>query len=108
MGESRKFTAAEIVVGGLFTLTVDVISAILDFVPVVGSLAAILIQASTSFGTTLWLWSKGSKRAMRIERQLIKQTANLLPLVPTCFFAFLIEAVRHNRREAAGLVKIKV
>ena len=105
MDEHRKFNMAEIVVGGLFTLTVDAVAALLDFVPAIGWMIASIIQAGTSFGTSMWLRTKGGKRAFGLERQLIKQASNLLPWVPTCFASFLIEAALHNNPKVAGLAR---
>lgn len=93
----NKFSTAEKVVGGLFTLLVDTIAAGLDFIPGIGWIMATTIQSATSFATTLWLKSKGGEKATKIERQIIKQISNTLPWVPTCFASFLIEAIIHNK-----------
>lgn len=100
----NKFTEAEIVVGGLGTLFIDGVSFVLDFVPVVGWVIATILQAATSVGTSWWLQNKGGKRAWGFERQLIKQIANFLPWVPTCFAAFMIETTLHNHPKAVGAI----
>lgn len=104
MNEHNKFTTAEIVIGGMFTLCVDGISALFDLT-VIGMVVAIPLQAGTSFGTTLWLMSKGSKRATSLERQLIKQFSNVLPVIPTTFAAFMIETTLHNNPKFAQAAK---
>ncbi len=101
MGKHKRFTAAEIIIGGIFTLSVDIISALLDVIPAIGWFIATLLQAVTSFSTTLWLMFKGGKKAAGLERQLIKQLSNVLPLVPTTFTAFMIETKLHNSPKLA-------
>lgn len=93
--EEDKFTAAEMVIGGLLTLTVDVAALLLDSTGL-GWLIATPLQAAASFGTSWWIRSKGDKHAWSLGRQLKKQGANFLPWVPTTFTAFVIEAIRHN------------
>lgn len=106
MGEYNKFSTAEIVIGGLFTLCVDGASALLDLTGI-GMIISMPLQASTSVGTTLWLISKGGKRAASLERQLIKHFSNVLPIVPTTFAAFMIETTLHNRPELAKAASVK-
>jgi len=105
--EIKKFSTAEIVIGGLFTLGVDGVSALLDLVPIIGWMIATGVQAGTSFGTSFWLMSKGGKRAMKLERQLIKQISNILPLVPTTFTAFMIETALHNNPKLKKITAAK-
>lgn len=97
-----KFTTSEKIIGGMFTLIVDVIAALLDFVPAVGWFLATTIQGGTSFATTMWVKGKGGERATKLERQFIKQLSNALPWVPTCFASFFIEVVIHNKSIEAG------
>ena len=110
--EHKKFNTAEVVIGGLFTLAIDVVSALLDLAAIVTGgityVIAVLLQAGTSAATSFWLMSKGGKRAFGLERQLTKQIANFLPWIPTCFTAFMIEAVMHNNPKLAGVASGKV
>lgn len=97
----NKFSTAEIILGGMFTLFIDIISALLDLTGI-GWILATVLQSVTSFTTTFWVWSKGSKRATKLERQLMKQLSNILPWVPTCFVAFILEVILHNNPEKFG------
>ncbi len=101
MGGYSKFSTAEMVIGGMFTLSVDIVSALLDIIPAIGWFIATLLQATISFSTTLWLMFKGGKKAMGLERQLIKQFSNVLPFIPTTFAAFIIETRLHNNPKLA-------
>ncbi len=96
--ELKPFNEAELVVGTLGCLLVDGASALLDLVPAFGLLAAAAIQSGASFGTTFWLMTKGGSRAARLERQVLKQGVNILPILPTVTTAFIIETVVHNRK----------
>jgi uncharacterized membrane protein SpoIIM required for sporulation len=97
-----KFNTSEIVLGGLFTLLIDATAALFDLLaPVTAGITmtiGIFLQSAMSFATSWWLMSKGGQRAWRLERQLIKQVSNFLPVVPTAFLAFIIEVVLHNRK----------
>lgn len=108
--EKKDITIAEIILGVLLTLTVDVIAGLLDLTAV-GWVIATPLQAATSGATTLWLLSKGDKRAKRLERQGIKQLANFLPVSPivvttfTCSISFIIEVILHKKSLAGGVAE---
>lgn len=101
MEEKKKFNTSEVVLGSIITLLVDLTALVFDFLsPFTAGITmvfGIILQSIISFATSWWLMSKGGKRAWRIERQLIKQLSNFLPVIPTAFTAFIIEVVLHNR-----------
>ncbi|MFB6212787.1 MAG: hypothetical protein ABEI53_03175 [Candidatus Magasanikbacteria bacterium] len=90
------FRISEIVIGLLFIFAIDVLSALLDLSGFLWPIATFL-QGATSLATTAWLKMKGGSRATSIERQFTKQISNLLPWVPTCSLAFVIEVYIHNK-----------
>ncbi len=95
-----KFNTAEVVLGGIVTLIVDLIAIACDLLAAITAgitmVLGMMLQSVTSFGTSWWLMSKGGKRAWKLERQLIKQFSNFLPIIPTAFTAFIIEVIIHN------------
>ena len=105
MEEEKKFSTAEVIIGGLFALFIDGMALLLDLIPAIGWLIATVVQAMASVGTTLWLVFKGSKRATKLERQLVKQLSNFLPFVPTVFASFMIEVALHNNPRLQHIAK---
>jgi len=95
MNKLKKFNTGEVVIGTLTTLAIDGVCALLDLTTL-GYFIATPLQSVTSAGTSWWLYSKGGKRAWKLERQIIKQLSNFLPVVPTTATAFIIETVKHN------------
>jgi hypothetical protein len=70
-GERKKFNAAEMLIGGMFTLGVDGICILIDLTGV-GLAIAPIIQNFATF--TMWWWakSKGDPNAAKMGRQLAK------------------------------------
>ena len=101
----KKFTEAEFVVFGMLALIVDGICIILDFL-VIGLALSPLIQGVASFGTSCLLKSKGDSGAFGMGRQFSKQLSNLLPVLPTVFAAFMIEAYIHNHPKKFGALAV--
>lgn len=103
MDERKKFTEAEILLGGLFTLGVDGVCMLIDFTGI-GLIVAPIIQGFTTFLIWMWFKSKGDPAAAKLGRQAAKYAANFLPVLPTTFLAFSIEVFIHNHPKAVAAV----
>ncbi|MFA5776806.1 MAG: hypothetical protein WC988_04625 [Patescibacteria group bacterium] len=102
----KKFSEAEIILGGLFTLTIDGISAILDAFAV-GLVISPVIQSGVTFSMWMWFKSKGDKTSGDIGKQVAKYAANALPIIPTTFVVFVVSAYVHNHPKIAGKIATK-
>lgn len=101
MGEHKKFTEAEIVVGLLvITIPVDAASFLIDWTGI-GLFLAPVLQGAAMFATWFWLHSKGDTSSLKFGRQLGRYLSNLLPLLPTVTAVFLIEVYLHNHPESS-------
>ena len=96
MGAYKKFSAAEVILGSLFTLFIDVISAFLDLL-VIGLFISPVIQGGTTAALWLWFRSKGGKSTQKPGRWLAKGALSFAPWIPTTFFVFIASAYFHNR-----------
>lgn len=99
-GETNKFSEAEIILGGFFAFGVDFTCILLDLT-IVGAFITPVIQGFVTFIMWMWFKSKGDQGSGKISRQIAKYSANVLPVVPTNFIVFLIEAFIHNHPKAA-------
>lgn len=93
--ENKKFSTIEIILGCCFTLFIDIICLLIDLIAI-GLVISPIIQGGTTFATSWWLKSKGSKNAFKLNRQLTKQIVNFLPLLPTNTTVFAVEIWLHN------------
>lgn len=93
--ENKKFSTIEIILGCCFTLFTDTICLLIDLTGV-GLVISPIIQGSTTLATSWWLKSKGNQHAFKLNRQLAKQIANFLPVLPTNTTVFAVEIWLHN------------
>ncbi|MDO8557131.1 MAG: hypothetical protein Q7R98_01570 [Candidatus Jorgensenbacteria bacterium] len=96
MGEYKKFSEAEILIGGLVTFFIDFACGILDAFAI-GIIVSPLIQAGVTAATWFWFKNKGDADSKKIGRQIAKYAANILPVIPTTFVVFVVSAIMHNR-----------
>jgi hypothetical protein len=99
----EKFTEAEMLVGGLFTLGVDGICILIDLTGV-GLAISPVLQGFVTFLMWWWLKSKGDPNAAKLGRQIAKYAANFLPVLPTTFITLGIEVYIHNHPEKYGVI----
>ncbi len=105
--EIKKFTEAEIILGSLFTLGIDVLGAFLDGV-VIGLVITPVIKGGVTFFMWLWFKSKGDKSSQKIGKQVAKYAVNCVPVLPTTFTIFAIGVYSHNHPKLAAVeTKIK-
>ncbi len=90
-----KYNLAEIVIGVLLFLMIDLIALGLDLTGI-GSIIAVVLQSGGVLIMNLWALSKGDKNSLKISRQIIKYLANVLPILPTCTLVFLIDVFLLN------------
>ncbi len=93
--EIKKFSEAEMLLGGLFTLFIDLISALIDATGI-GLAIAPFLQSLVTFIMWMWFKSKGDKTSGDAGKQVAKYAANILPIIPTTFIVFIISAYLHN------------
>ncbi|MEK7087020.1 MAG: hypothetical protein AAB935_02045, partial [Patescibacteria group bacterium] len=93
--ENNKFNEVELILGGMFTLSADGICALLDLTGV-GAVITPFIQSFVTFVMWMWFNSKGDKNSGKLGRQIAKYASNAIPIIPTTFTAFIIEALAHN------------
>lgn len=104
--ENNKFNEVELVLGGMFTLGVDGTCALLDLTGV-GAVITPFIQSFVTFVMWMWFRSKGDKNSGKLGRQIAKYASNAIPIIPTTFTVFIIEALIHNRpkiKQAGGKI----
>lgn len=105
MEEGNKFSAAEIVIGTLFCLFIDILAILID-VTGVGLVIAPFLQAAGNLLTSWWLKMKGNGNAFKMGRQLTKNLVTIIPILPTNTTAFIIETWLHNHPTAVPQKKI--
>ncbi len=98
--KTKPFNVAELGIGTLLCLLVDGTSALLELIPAIGYLPAAALRAGANFGTTFWIIAKRGNA--RLERQLAKQAAGLIPFLPAVTAAFVTEAIIHNKEAKGG------
>lgn len=109
MDEDNKITESEMVVGGLLTLGVDGVCALIDLTGV-GLAVAPVIQSFTVFAIDKWVENKGGE-PFGLGKQFAQYGASLIPVVPTTTGTFAIRVFMHNHpkiTEAAGKVVGKI
>ncbi|KKU91575.1 MAG: hypothetical protein UY23_C0001G0181 [Candidatus Jorgensenbacteria bacterium GW2011_GWA1_48_11] len=100
MNELKKVTESEMVIGGVFTLGLDGLCALIDATGV-GLAIAPIIQSFATFSITMWLKTKGGTR-VKIGKEAVKYAANFLPVLPTVTAIFAVSAYVHNHPEKFG------
>jgi len=93
--EIKKFSEAEMLLGGFFTLFIDVVSALIDATGI-GLAIAPFLQSLVTFVMWVWFKSKGDKTSGDAGKQVAKYAANILPIVPTTFIVFVVSVYLHN------------
>ena len=104
----EKFILAEIILGGLLVLTVDVACIVIDVLSVgVGMFFTPLIQGAVTAGMWMWFRSKGGKQGA--GKWALKFLANILPTTPiiitsfTLTIVFALDVYFHNNPKVAAL-----
>ena len=92
MNELKKVTESEMVIGGVFTLGLDGLCALIDATGV-GLAIAPIIQSFATFSITMWLKTKGGTR-VKIGKEAVKYAANFLPVLPTVTAIFAVSLSR--------------
>jgi len=105
--EHKKYSTAELLIGVLGFLLIDLICIIIDLTGV-GAVIAPMIQNFGTFTLNLWAWHKGDKNALKLGKQIAKYAANFLPLVPTLTIVFLITALNHNNPKVTSKLTNKL
>ncbi len=109
MDENNKFTESEIIIGGLFTLGIDGVCALIDFTGV-GTAVSPVIQGFATFAIDRWVDSKGGEQ-FGLGKQFAQYGAGLIPVLPTTTAVFTIRVFMHNHptiTEVAGKVVGKI
>ncbi len=103
----RKFSTAEIILGSIVCIILDVIAAIGDVFSF--SVLGDLVQWASWLVFTFWFTIKGcSVTSGLTKRYLIPLAADLIPIFPTLIFSFLITTYMENHPEKfATLTKIE-
>ena len=101
MGDRKQFVESEVLIGVIFLFGLDGIAALIDATGV-GMAIAPVLQAFGTGSITMWMWSKGSKSAVKPGRQIVQHLANIIPFVPTVTLVFLVSTYLHNHPEKAG------
>lgn len=96
MDDHKKFSEAEIILGGLVTFFIDFACGILDAF-VIGIFVSSAIQTGVTAAMWFWFKNKGDPDVRKLGRQIAKYAANLLPWIPTTFLVFIVSAIMHNR-----------
>jgi len=97
MEEDNKFSEAELLVGGFFTLGIDGLCALIDLTGI-GLFISPLIQSAATFAVSMWLQSKGG--SLSFGKEAVKYASSTLPILPTTFIVFLVSAFVHNHPKA--------
>lgn len=95
MEEDNKFGTGEILIFSLLFLFVDLICFLLDWT-VVAAFFTPVIQGFILFFMDKMFINKGSKTASKLGKKIAKYALQLVPILPTLFGTFLVEALIHN------------
>lgn len=98
--DHNPFIGAEIILGGLVFLGVDVISLIIDLTGI-GMAVAPVLQSGSVVALSLWSQTKGGKNTFSFSRQLVKHASGIIPLIPTTVFIFALDVYLHNHPTSA-------
>ncbi len=96
----KKFTEAEMLIGGLGTLGVDVLCLVGDIISVGIFIAvAATIKTAVKLGIDIWLKSHGDTSTSKVGKQIATYFANILPLAT--FILFVVSVLIHNHPKLA-------
>lgn len=104
MENQPKFDLVEIILGSIFALLIDALAAIAD----VFSFAVLgfIVQALSWLLFTLWFTLKGvSVTSSLVKRFLVPIAVQLIPVIPTTIFTFLVTVYMENHPEKFAAVK---
>ena len=98
MSQREKFTEAEIIVGSLAAIFIDVMCGIIDFFSV--GIAAIavtpVVQTAATGAIEWWVEQKGGDLGIFDLKRFAKYAINALPIIPTTLFIFSVTVFTHN------------
>lgn len=101
-----KFSMAEIILGSLVCIILDIIAAIGDVFSF--SILGDLVQWGSWLVFTFWFTIKGCKATSSLaKRYIIPMIVQMIPIIPTLIFTFLITVYMENHPEKfAALEKL--
>lgn len=104
---SPKFTLAEIILGSLVCIILDIIAAIGDFFSF--SILGDLVQWASWLVFTFWFTIKGcTVTSGLVKRYLIPMLIDMIPVIPTLTPTFLVTTYMENHPEKfAALEKVE-
>ena len=98
--EKEKFTESELVVGGLGALLIDGVCGAIDFVSAgISAVITPVAQLAATGAIEWWISQKGGDLGIIDVKRMGKYASNLIPVITTVFFIFLISAFIHNHPE---------
>ncbi len=101
MENQPKFNLVEIILGFLLALVIDVLAAIVDLFSL--GVLGFIVQALSWLLFTLWFTLKGVKATSSlVKRFLVPLVVQLVPVVPTMIFTFLVTVYMENHPEKFG------
>ena len=104
--EKPKFNLVEILFGSLVALVIDIVSAIAD---VAAGIGGFFIQSLTWLLFTLWFTLKGATATANLVRRfLVPIGVQIIPVLPTQIFTFLVSVYMENHPEKFSLVTTAV
>ena|ERR1051325_7574490 len=109
--EVKKFTEADMIVGILLCLMIDVFCAAAEFITLftIGALISVVVKGGAMWGIDLWLKNKETWLPSGVGTQVVKYFGGLIPFSLTVTFIILF--LLHNRGpkgvigRAAGALK---
>ncbi len=101
-----KFNLIEIILGSMVALLIDIVSIFADLLAGVGGF---IVQSLSWLLFTLWFHLKGAKAtASLVRRFLIPIAVQIVPVIPTQIFTFLVSVYMENHPEKFGYVTTAV
>lgn len=102
--DHEKIGLVEIIIGSFFTLSIWIALLVIKLVGI-GLVLYVPIRAFGVLIISIWLWWKGDKEVMKLNRWLKKILGNLVPFFPTLFITFLVEVYLFNHPKSAKVIK---
>ncbi len=99
--EKEKIGMVEMILGGLITLSIDIVLIIIKLIGI-GLILYLPIRGLGFFLMTWFFKNKGDEQAMSLEKILIsKALTGWIPFLPMLFIIFCIESYIHNHPKSA-------
>lgn len=100
--DGPKFNLVEVILGSMIALIIDIVSIFADVAAGVGGF---VVQTLSWLLFTLWFHFKGaSATANLVRRFLVPIAVQIIPVIPTQIFTFLVSVYMENHPEKFGYV----